>query len=87
MNHFDKTNPDRYHDCFVDCYYINDFCCAVLVNLSLRTKTVCYDDNFFSPRDLLEAYIDLSDGHLEFVECFKDFLKAQGVTEEELSLE
>lgn len=53
-----KPDPDHYHDDCVDVRTIEEFNRVVFVNSNGETTTVCYDDNMFSPADLLSAYED-----------------------------
>ena len=53
-----KPDPDHYHDDCVDVRTIEEFSRVVFVNSNGDTTTVCYDDNMFSPADLLSAYED-----------------------------
>ena len=53
-----KPDPDHYHDDCVDVRTIEEFNRVVFVNSNGDATTVCYDDNMFSPADLLSAYED-----------------------------
>lgn len=53
-----KPDPDHYHDDCVDVRTIEEFSRVVFVNSNGEATTVCYDDNMFSPADLLSAYED-----------------------------
>lgn len=53
-----KPDPDHYHDDCVDVRTIEEFSRVVFVNSNGKATTVCYDDNMFSPADLLSAYED-----------------------------
>ena len=55
----DEPDYGHYNDDVVDMHIVEEFCLWVLVARNGDCKAICYDDNFFSPRDLLEAYTEL----------------------------
>jgi hypothetical protein len=57
----DEPDYGHYNDDVVDMHIVEPFCLWVLVASNGDCKAICYDSNFFSPRDLLDAYTELID--------------------------
>ena len=57
----DEPDYGHYNDDVVDMHIVEDFCLWVLVARNGECKAICFDSNFFSARDLLDAYTELID--------------------------
>lgn len=86
-----KTGVDEKHfnDGYVDFRVIDEFCMAVFANRDGDSKTVGFDDNFFSPIDLVKAYKDVfkedwGEDKESFAAVFKAYLIACGCKAEEV---
>ena len=85
-----KENTEtHYNDGLIDVSYIDDFCFIVFVNIDGECKVISYDNNFFSPSDMLRAYRELwrESWNDDFEECFNGFKKwmlDNGCPEEDL---
>lgn len=85
----DEPDPQHYNDGYIDMRVIDEFAMAVLTNSDGDCKTVGFDDNFFSPLDLVKAYRSLfkeewGEDKDSFVSAFKDYLIATGCSAEEV---
>jgi len=69
-----SNEPDygHYNDDVVDMHIVEPFCLWVLVARNGDCKAICFDSNFFSPRDLLDAYTELIDHWAEEWEVGED---------------
>ncbi len=89
----EKIDEKHFFDGFIDVRVIPEFCLVIFASIEGDVKTVSFDDNFFSPSDLIKAYKDLwrtSWGWYEADDClkaYKDYLVACGVNPEELEEE
>ena len=84
-------DPEHYNDGMIDMRVISEFCLTVFTNVDGDTKTVGFDDNFFSPADLIGAYVSLwkpqwnMDGEKEkYLDKFKIYLYECGCTKEDI---
>ena len=55
----DEIDYEHYNNGFIDLRVIPEFYVWVATNVSGETKVIDFDDNFFSAKDLLEAYLSL----------------------------
>ena len=86
-----KIDESHYNDGLIDARNIQEFCMVVFTNSNGETKTVSYDDNFFSPIELVNAYTSLwrkdwnmDDEKASYVQKFKEWQIACGCNPEEL---
>lgn len=87
----EPVDPSHYNDGLIDVRHIQEFCLVVFTNCDGDTKVVSYDDNFFSPIDLVEAYQmvwradwNMDDEKASYTQKFKDWQIACGCDPEEL---
>lgn len=87
----DDADPLHYHDEYVDVRIIPEFCLAVFTGIDGKTSSVRFDDNFFSPSDLLKAYGEAMDGlslppaeKTQHMKAYGEYLIASGCSKEEL---
>ena len=87
----EEPDPEHYNDGMIDIRNIQDFCMMVLTNCDGDAKSVGYDDNFYSPADLIEAYESLwrTDWNMDdekalYVKKLKDWMILTGCDPEEL---
>jgi len=83
------VDPEHYNDGLIDVRVIQDFSLTVFTSCSGESKAVSFDDNRFTPMDLVEAYVKLFDPawneDLEKrLNAFKTYLYACGCTQEDL---
>lgn len=86
-----QLDESHYNDELIDARIIHEFYLWTFTNVDGETKTVPFDNNFFSPCDLVRAYKSLwgEDWNMDedkpsYVQRFKEWLIATGCTAEEL---
>lgn len=89
-----KVDEEHYHDDCVDVRTISEFCLTVFTNSDGKTVVVNFDDNLFSPSDLVAAYgkslggLGLEPEEREnYISKYRSYLIACGCEKEELENE
>ena len=89
-----KVDEGHYHDDCVDVRTISEFCLTVFTNSDGKTVVVSFDDNLFSPSDLVAAYGKSLEGlglepeeREDYISKYRSYLIACGCEKEELENE
>ena len=89
-----KVDEEHYHDDCVDVRTSSEFCLTVFTNSDGKTVVVNFDDNLFSPSDLVAAYGKSLEGlglepeeREDYISKYRSYLIACGCEKEELENE
>ena len=87
------NDEQHYNDGYVDIRDIPEFCLWTFTTDTRHTKTLCFDDNFYRPLDIVDCYRDmialmdeerLNESVEELVNAVKAWMMENGCPEEEL---
>ena len=87
----EAIDEEHYNDGMIDVRVINEFDRVVFVNCNGDAKAVSFDNNLFSPKELVEAYEsmwrsdwNMDDEKAEYVSRYKSYMLKCGCKPEEL---
>lgn len=80
-----NPDPTHYNDGLIDIRDVQEFCLMELVSSDGKTASVSYDSNFFSPADIVSAYVSLAGPNAgdEAIRRLKAWLIAAGCDPED----
>lgn len=80
----EPNTENHYCDSFVELFNSQEHCMWVMANCHGESEAISYDDNFYTPFDLLRAYRKLTKDDEASDEAFKKWLIDEAGCEPEL---